>query len=96
MMVPGNIVYSNALPSYNALDVPAFRHFQLSYSKSFVKSQTELNGIENFWNQAQRVLRKYNGIPAKSFYLFLKECEFRFNYDSPKQQLSTLRKWCNL
>ncbi len=38
-----------------------------------------INGIENFWNQAKRVLRKYNGIPKGSFPLFLKECEFRFN-----------------
>ncbi|MDE2134746.1 MAG: IS1595 family transposase, partial [Alphaproteobacteria bacterium] len=42
------------------------------------------------------VLRKYNGIPRKTFYLFLKECEFRFNYGSPKQQFDQLRKWANL
>ena len=29
-----------------------------------------------FWNQAKRVLRKYNRIDRKSFPLFLKECEF--------------------
>ena len=42
------------------------------------------------------MLRKYNGIDRKSFPLFLKECEFRFNYGTPKQQLKTLRKWCEL
>jgi transposase len=26
----------------------------------------------------------------------LKECEFRFNYGTPKQQLNTLKRWCNL
>ncbi|MDG6263923.1 IS1595 family transposase, partial [Glaesserella parasuis] len=26
--------------------------------------------------------------------LFLKECEFRFNFGIPKEQLKTLRKWC--
>ncbi|MCU4524194.1 IS1595 family transposase, partial [Acinetobacter ursingii] len=25
------------------------------------------------------------GIPKDSFHLFIKECEFRFNYGSPKQ-----------
>jgi hypothetical protein len=25
--------------------------------------------------------------------LFLKECEFRFNYGTPKEQLATLRRW---
>ncbi|MBM3350398.1 MAG: IS1595 family transposase, partial [Betaproteobacteria bacterium] len=27
---------------------------------------------------------------------FLKECEFRFNYGTPKQQLATLKKWSDL
>ncbi|MGP9492110.1 IS1595 family transposase, partial [Psychrobacter sp. AOP7-B1-24] len=30
------------------------------------------------------------------FHLFLKECEFRFNYGSPSNQLKTLRKWCDI
>ena len=55
-----------------------------------------INGIENFWNQTKRVLRKYNGINKDSFPLFLKECEFRFNYGTPKQQLKTVRLWCDI
>ncbi|MBK2345311.1 transposase, partial [Francisella tularensis subsp. novicida] len=39
-----------------------------------------INGIENFWNQAKRHLRKFNGIPREHFHLFLKECEWRFNH----------------
>ncbi|MDP0155501.1 IS1595 family transposase, partial [Glaesserella parasuis] len=46
------------------------------------------------WSQAKRILRKYNGIDRKSFPLFLKEYEFRFNFGIPKEQLKTLRKWC--
>ncbi|MDE2420392.1 MAG: IS1595 family transposase, partial [Gammaproteobacteria bacterium] len=38
----------------------------------------------------------YNGIPKESFPLFLKECEFRFNYGTPKQQFKTLRFWCQI
>ena len=38
-----------------------------------------LASSQNFWNQAKRVLRKYNGIPKESFPLFLREYEFRFN-----------------
>jgi len=71
--------------------------FHINHSKAFVNPQGHhINGIENFWNQAKQVLRKYNGIPRKNFYLFLKECEFRFNYGSPKQQLSQLKIWANL
>ena len=45
------------------------------------------------WNQAKRHLRKYNGVPKEHFHLFLKECEFRFNFGSPAQQLKTLKCW---
>ncbi|WAL56162.1 hypothetical protein [Avibacterium paragallinarum] len=32
----------------------------------------------------------------KNFPLFLKECEFRFNFGTPKEQLKILRKWCEI
>ncbi|MCX7026380.1 MAG: IS1595 family transposase, partial [Spirochaetes bacterium] len=31
-----------------------------------------------------------------NFPLFLKECEFRFNYGTPVIQLKILRKWCGI
>ena len=64
-----------------------FIHYRINHSKEFADRQNHINGIENFWNQAKRVLRKYNGIDRKSFPLFLKECEFRFNFGTPSQQL---------
>ncbi len=93
---PDSVVYTDSYRSYNALDISEFKHYRINHSKLFADQHNHINGIENFWSQAKRVLRKYNGIPVTYFYLFLKECEFRFNYGSPKQQLSTLRKWCNL
>ncbi|MFP4098568.1 MAG: hypothetical protein ACLFU1_07250, partial [Alphaproteobacteria bacterium] len=50
-----------------------------------------INGIENFWNQAKRHMRKYNGIPKQNFELFLKECEWRFNEETPTQLLDDLK-----
>ena len=52
-------------------------------------------------NHAKRHLRKFNGIPKEHFYLFLKECEFRFNTPASKDQLITLKHlvkkiWNNL
>jgi len=64
-----------------------FYHERINHSTLFAQGKNHINGIENFWNQTKRVLRKYNGIPKGSFPLFLKECEFRFNYGTPKQQL---------
>ena len=90
---PDSIVYTDSYRSYNVLDVSEFKHFRINHSKLFADKHNHINGIENFWNQAKRVLRKYNGVPKKNFNLFLQECVFRFNYGTPKQQLKTLLQW---
>jgi transposase len=93
---PDSIVYTDCFSPYDALDVSEFHHVRINHGELFADGRNHINGIENFWNQAKRVLRKYNGIPKDNFFLFLKECEFRFNYGSPKQQLDTLKNWCNI
>jgi transposase len=95
-IAPDSVVYTDCYRSYNALDVSDFRHERINHSALFAAGKNHINGIENFWNQAKRVLRKYNGIPKKSFPLFLKKCEFRFNYATPKQQLKTLKEWADI
>ncbi|QRE84573.1 hypothetical protein GAY22_03200 [Neisseria gonorrhoeae] len=64
--------------------------------RSFVPEVTALNGIGNFWNQAKRALRKYNGIDRKPFPPLLRECEFRFNFGTPSRQLKILRDRCGI
>lgn len=93
---PDSIVYTDCYHSYDVLDVSEFTHYRINHSTHFAERRNHINGIENFWNQAKRVLRKYNGIDRKSFPLFLKECEFRFNYGTPSQQFKILRKWCQI
>jgi transposase len=95
-IAPDSLVYTDSYRSNNALDVSDFYHQRVNHSKLFAVDKNHINGIENFWNQAKRVLRKYNGIPKENFPLFLKECEFRFNYGSPKQQLKQLRIWTDI
>src|SRR5664280_1350053 len=92
-IMPDSIVYSDSLPSYNALDVSGFRHLRINHSTLFADGKNHINGIENFWNQAKRHLRKFNGVPKKHFPLFLKECEWRFNNPNPQTQLKQLNQW---
>jgi transposase len=92
-VTPDSIVYSDAFCSYNALDVSEFKHYRINHSKLFADKHNHINGIENFWNQAKRHLRKYNGIPKSHFHLYLKECEWRFNNSDPKRQLNQLKQW---
>ena len=77
----------------NVLDVSEFKHYRINHSKLFADKQNHINGIENFWNQAKRHMRRFNGIPVKHFPLFLKECEWRFNNPNPKTQLKQLKQW---
>ena len=92
-VVPDSIVYSDCWRGYNTLDVSEFKHYRINHSKLFADKQNYINGIENFWNQAKRHLRKFNGIPRENFGLFLKECEWRFNTPTAKAQLDQLTQW---
>ena len=62
-VAPDSVVYTDCYRSYNALDVSNSHHHRLNHSALFATGKNHINGIENFWNQAKRVLRKYNGIP---------------------------------
>ncbi len=58
---------------------------ELTILKILQKVENHINGVikflESSWNT---FIRKYNGIDRNAFPLFIKECEFRFNYGSPK------------
>lgn len=90
---PDSIVYTDTFGAYNALDISDFRHHRINHSKLFADRQNHINGIENFWNQAKRHMRKFNGIKPDNFYWFLKECEWRFNGGSHADLLKQLKSW---
>lgn len=92
-VMPDSIVYTDCLKSYNALDVSAFHHRRINHSALFADGKNHINGIENFWNQAKRQMRKFNGIKKENFYWFLKECEWRFNGGNHQQLLKQLKYW---
>ena len=92
-VVPDSVVYSDCWKGYNTLDVSEFKHYRINHSKLFADKQNHINGIENFWNQAKRHMRRFNGIPRENFELFLKECEWRFNTPTAKAQLTKLIQW---
>ena len=90
---PDSIVYTDAFQVYDALDVSRFHHVRINHSKLFADQKNHINGIENFWNQAKRHLRRFNGIKKENFYWFLKECEWRFNGGNHDALLRQLRQW---
>ena len=70
---------------------------RINHSKLFADKKNHINVIENwnreFWNQAKRHMRKFNGVPKDNFELYLKECEWRFNNSDIKNKIKQLKKW---
>jgi len=88
LIVPDSIVYTDTSRSYNVLDVSEFKHYRINHSKRFVKKHKHMNGIEHFWNQAKRHLRKFTGASRYHVNVFLKECEWWVNAPNPQRQLT--------
>lgn len=90
---PDAIVYADPPTAGDVLGVSRFQHRRVHHRGSALPPQAGIDSIENFWNQAKRHMRRYNGIPRRHLHLFVKECEWRFNYGSPKQLLVNLKYW---
>jgi len=75
------VIHSDGWRGYDGLvDVGYAKHFRVDHGRDqFVRGPHHVNGIESFWSYAKRRLQKFNGVPGRTFYLHLKECEFRFN-----------------
>lgn len=93
MIAADSTVYAEKAHVHHALEVLGFHPRRIDRARRFAGGRVHIRGIENFWRQANRHLRKYNGIPHHHFHLYLKECEWRFNYGPPKQLLAILRDW---
>ncbi len=77
-----SMILSDGWRGYNGLvDVGYAKHLRVHHGENeFASGNCHINGIESFWSYAKRRLAKFNGVPKKTFYFHLKECEFRFNH----------------
>ncbi len=94
-------VYTDGFRTYDGLvDMGYKKHYRVhhgknEFSKAEGKVKNHINGIENFWGLAKVRLSKFRGMHKNTFYLHLKECEFRFNHrneDLYRLILSMLRR----
>lgn len=88
-----SVIHSDGWRGYNGLvDVGYSKHYRVNHSADvFAVDAIHINGIESFWSFAKRRLQKFNGVPTKTFYLHLKECEYRFNHRNENLQLLLLK-----
>jgi transposase-like protein len=79
---PESIIYSDGWRGYNGLvDVGYGKHLRVDHGRNeFTKGKTHINGIEGFWGFAKSRLTRFRGMNKDTFFLHLKECEFRFNH----------------
>jgi transposase-like protein len=77
-----SIVHSDGWRGYDGLvDVGYARHLRVNHGDNeFANDRSHINGIESFWAFAKHRLAKFKGVPRYTFYLHLKETEFRFNH----------------
>jgi transposase-like protein len=77
-----SVIHSDCWRSYHGLvDLGYQKHFRVNHGNNqFADGKNHINGIEGFWGFAKTRLAKFRGMNKGTFYLHLKECEFRFNH----------------
>ena len=90
-----SMIYTDKFRTYDGLVFDGYKHKRINHSKSYSNRKgTHINGIENFWGFAKQRLAKFHGLSRQTFYLHLKECEFRYNkkHDMVKVLKTKLRE----
>lgn len=75
----GSLIYTDRYRSYDGLVMYGFKHKRIDHGKRFANGKVYINGIEGFWSYAKERLMKYHGVSVRTFPLYLKELEFRYN-----------------
>lgn len=75
------VIYSEGLKTYDGLvNYRYMKHYRVKHGESeFDDGHNHINGIENFWGLCKVRLAKLRGVHKHTFYLHIKECEFRYN-----------------
>jgi transposase-like protein len=75
----GSTVYTDSLPSYNALKVD-YVHDAIDHAECYVKGLIHTNGMENFWSLLKRAIGgTYVSVDAPHLGRYVDEQAFRFN-----------------
>jgi transposase len=75
-------IHTDGFRSYDGIVHMGYqKHYRVQHGQDeFVRGTAHINGIEGFWGLAKTRLVKFKGMTSSTFYLHLKECEFRFNH----------------
>jgi transposase len=91
------VIYSDGFKTYDGLVNYGYKkHFRVKHVENeFVDGRSHINGIENFWGLCKVRLAKFRGVHKHTFFLHIKECEFRYNYRNKNIYLTLLKNFRN-
>ena len=91
------VIYSDGFKTYDGLVNYGYKkHYRVKHGENeFADGHNHINGIENFWGLCKVRLAKFRGVHKHTFYLHIKECEFRYNYRNKNIYLTLLRNFRN-
>ena len=77
-----SVIQSDGWRGYNGLlDIGYQKHFIVNHGDNeFANELCRINGIKSFWGYSKTRLAKFRGASKATFFLHLKECEFRFKH----------------
>ena len=89
------VLYSDGFKTYDGLVNYGYKkHFRVKHGDNeFADGHKHINGIENFWGLCKVRLAKFRGVHKHTFYLHIKECEFRYNYRNQNIYLILCKKF---
>ena len=93
----GSVLYTDGFKTYDGLVNYGYKkHYRVKHGENeFADGNNHINGIENFWGLCKVRLAKFRGMSKKTFYLHIKECEFRYNFKNKNIYLTLLKNFRN-
>jgi len=87
-----SVIHSDTWRGYDGLvDLGYQKHYRVKHGiNEFANGKSHINGIESFWAFAKTRLSKFRGLNKSTFYLHLKETEFRFNHRNDRNSMTQL------
>ena len=91
----GAVIYTDGFKTYDGLaDFGYKKHYRVKHGENeFADGHNHINGIENFWGLCKVRLARFRGVHKHTFYLHIKECEFRYNYRNKNIYLTLLKNF---
>lgn len=89
-----NHIYNLMLPSlhkFRTYDKSDKELAKFLFLNKIAKLQSKHSRINEFWSYLEEFLRRFKGVKSEHFIYYLKEAEFKFNYDNEVQEALLLK-----